>query len=413
MTGVRFRLALAAIALVVVGAACSGGDANTAGKLTVNGRAEVSAPGGAAQVEKGSRSVKFGERVKVLEGTAVLRLEQGRQLELRTGTNVVLEEAKSAGKARVTQPRLLENDLLVEAPPGARLTVATEGTDVIVGSAARITRGPVLVVTSYSGDVELRSGDQSTTVPALREATVAADGQVSGLVPLSYDAEDPWDRRLLGQAIEVGNELEARSKGFTAQLGPTDGRTVEFLVGLLPGLGQQPAFGAGIFDARRSPGESLVGAAIALEGTRGTFEERWTGIFTFRDAGAQWGLVALDQGVTRTPLLAALDAAIGRGPRSFEPLPLPGPEGSAAGGGTSGGGGTGGGGTSGSSSGGTSGTTIAGSPGVTSPTVTTVPPPTPPNPDIGPVDTGIPLIDNTINALVSALTGLLRSLGGS
>jgi hypothetical protein len=400
VTGVRLRLALAAVALVVVGAACSGGDADAAGKLTVTGRAEVSSPGAKAQEEKGSRTVKFGDRVKVLEGTAVLRLEQGRQLEMRTGTDVVLEEGKADGKGRVTQPRLLESEILVEAPPGARLTVATEGTDVIVSSAARITRGPVLVVTSFSGDVELRAGDRSTTLAGLREVTVGADGQVSAPAPLSYDAEDPWDRRLLGDAIEVGNQLEARSKGFTAQLGPTEGRTVEFLAGLLPALSQQPSFGPGLFDPLRAPGESLVGAAIAVEGTRGTFEERWKAIFDFRDDGAQWGLVALDQEVTRGPLLTAVDAAIGRGPRSFVPLPLPEPEGSAAGGGPSSGGG---GNSSGSSSGGTagaSGTTIA-------------PPPTPPNPNIGPVDTGIPLIDNTINALVEALTGLLRSLGGS
>ncbi len=404
----KARLGLAALVLLVVGAACSGGGDDDAGRLTVTGRAEVASAGGEAQEERGSRTVKFGDRVKVLEGTAVIRLDRGRELELRTGTNVVLEKAEVDGDGSVPQPRLLENDLLVHAPADARLTVSTEGPDVIVSAAAQVSRGPVLVVSSYEGEVELRSGDRSTTLPALRELSIAADGQVPDRpVPLSYNADDSWDRRLLGDAIETGNDLEARSKGFTAQLGSTDGRTVEFLVGLLPGLADQPSFGLSLFDALRSPGESLVGAAIALEGTRGSFDARWAAIFTFRDEGAQWGLVALDQGVTRTSLLAAVDQAIGRGPRSFETIPLPGGGGSPNGGTTS----PGGGGSSVPPSGGSTAPTVPGSPPARA-VPTTVPQPAPDNPDIGPVNTGIPLIDQTINALVQALNGLLRGLGG-
>ena len=63
--------------------------------------------------------------------------------------------------------------------------------------------------------------------------------------------------------------------------------------------------------------DTLVGAAITLEGTRGTFAERWAAVFTFRDEGAEWGLVAMDQGVARVPLLNAIDAAISRGPTQF------------------------------------------------------------------------------------------------
>ncbi|HEX7277645.1 MAG TPA: hypothetical protein VF244_09760, partial [Acidimicrobiales bacterium] len=284
------------------------------------------------------------------------------------------------------------------------LTVTTEGTDVIVRGDAEVSRGAVVVVSSFLGDVELRSGDRSTTVPALRQATVNPDGTLVGEpVPLQYDSDDPWNRRFLSEAIELGNELEARSKGFTAQLVATDGRTQDFLVSLLPDLAGQPGL-AGLFDATRPPGESLVGAAIVLQGSRGTFAERWADVFGFRDQGAQWGLVAYDQGVTRTPLLAAIDGAIGRGPRTFETLPLPdGSDGGAAlpiGGPQDPGFGT---------------TTVTAGPGSSSATVTvptTVPPPTPPNPNIGPLTTGIPILDNTINALVETLSGLLRSLGG-
>jgi len=406
----RWRLVLAAALLLFLGGACSGGDGDSAARLTVDGKAEVADPDGKVEEERGSRSVKFGERVKVLEGTASLRLSDDRELELRTGSNVVLQEVED-GERRVAQPVLLEADLLVQAPLGARLIVSTEGTDVIVSGGAQVSRGSVLVVSSYDGAVELRSGDQLTTVPALRQVSIAAGGALPAEPsPLVYDVDDSWDRQFLSDAIEVGNQLEARSKGFSAQARPTDGRTVEALVELLPALAAQPEFGPALFDAVRPPGESLVGAAIVLEGTRGTFAERWAGVFSFRDDGAQWGLVALDQGVERSPLLAAVDAAIGRGPRPFEPIPLPDPS---AGGDValpdpqgSGPGGTG--------PGGTPGTTASGSGSrPTVPVPTTVSPPTPPNPDSGPVNTGIPLLDDTINALVETLSGLLASLGGS
>jgi hypothetical protein len=285
--------------------------------------------------------------------------------------------------------------------------VSTEGTDVIVAGAAKISRGPVLVVSTYQGAVELRSGDQSMTVPALREATVGAGGSLAGpLAALTYDAEDLWDRRFLSDSIELGRELEARSKGFSAQLGADEGRTVEFLLQLLPALGNQPDFTPALFAPGRAPGESLVGAAIALEGTRGTFGERWAGVFGFRDAGAQWGLVALDQGVGRVPVLGAVDAAIGRGPRAFETIPLPGPsttpgEGVALPGPI--GGGTGPGSTP---------TTVARPPSTQNPPVS-VPTTAPPATTIGPLNTGIPALDAAVNALVETLTGLLRSLGGS
>jgi hypothetical protein len=418
---VRARLLLAAsFAVLVLGGACSSGGGDDAGRLTVDGRAEVSSTDGEVTEVRGRRTLAFGDAVKVVEGTAVLRLDRDRQLELRTGTDVVLREADDEGQ-RVL-PVLRASDLLVQAPPGARLTVSTEGADVIVGGGAQISRGPVLVVSSYEGTVELRAGDRSTTVPALRQIGVPDEG--TGAVPdrpspLGYDVDDPWDRRFLSDAIELGNELEARSKGFTAQLGSSEGRTPDFLLRLLPDLADQPEFGPTLFDAARPPGESLIGAAIALGGARGTFGERWAAIFGFRGEGAQWGLVALDQGVNRAPLLAAVDAAIGRGPRPFEPVPLPPSGGSAAPGGGvgqpgtpgSGGSGSGGTGSGGTGAGGSTPSTAASGPAPAPSPPRTAPPPSTPSPEIGPLNTGIPLIDETINALVETLSGLLRSLG--
>ncbi|MEA2716737.1 MAG: putative surface-exposed virulence protein [Actinomycetota bacterium] len=394
----RWRLAVAAVLLVAAGAACSGGNGSAAGRLSVDGRAEVAAPGEKAKQVKGSRTIEFGQRVTVIEGTAVLRLDRDRQLELRAGSSVVLQETKEGGR-RVAQPLLLEHDLLVKAPPGARLTVSTEGTDVVVSGGAQVSRGPVLVVSSYDGAVELRSGAGTVTVPALRQVSIAAGSEVPEQPsPLSYEQDDAWDRRFLSDAIELGNELEARSKGFSAQVTAADGNGAEFLIGLLPALGDHPEVTT-LFQPERAPGESLVGAAVVLEGTRGTFAERWAGVFGFRDQGAQWGLVALDQGVTRAPLLARVDAALARGPRPFEPVPLPGPE-------------SDGGVALPAPSNGSSGPPRVPAPTVAPSATTSVPVPTTLPPGPGPLNTGVPILDNTINALVATLSGLLRSLAG-
>ncbi len=424
MNGLRSRLGLVALALLAMGVACSSSGEGDAARLAVDGLAEVTAPGKEADSEDGNRALKYGERVKVIEGTATIRLDRGRELELRAGTDVVLEKAdvEDGDDGDEAHPRLLDRDLLVHAPADARLTVTTDGAEVIVSGDAEVSRGAAVIVASFTGDVELRVGGSSTTVPALRQATIPLDGTPPGEpVAVMYNSDDPWNRRFLSEAIELGNELEARSKGFTAQLVATDGRTPDFLVTLLPALAGQPGL-AGLFDAAREPGESLVGAAIVLEGSRGTFAERWVAVFGFRDLGAQWGLVAYDQGVTRSPLLAEVDAAIGRGPRPFEPLPLPTP-GSGTGSPVPGGSGStpGSGGSVPGSGGSTpgSGGSVPGSGGITvtstpgpSPTVSTpVPPATPPNPNIGPLNTGIPILDDTINALVETLSGLLRSLG--
>jgi hypothetical protein len=138
--------------------------------------------------------------------------------------------------------------------------------------------------------------------------------------PLEYREADAWDRRYLGPAIEIGLELQRRSDGFSAQLRPDEGLTPGFYEILLPDLPAdafercRAALGGSLGEGRR-PGEVLVGSSLALQGRRGTFAERCRDAFAFRDAGATWGLVALDQGTRSLPRIReGLDAAIGRLP---------------------------------------------------------------------------------------------------
>ena len=302
---------------------------------------------------------------------------------------------------------LLAGDVLA-ITGSSELTVSVGDIGVVVRGAAQVSRGRSVVVSTYTGSADVTVAGQSLTIPALRQAVVPASGPVPpSTTPVVYDAGDAWDLRYLGDAIALGNELDARSQGFSAQLGPSDGRTADFFRRLLDPLTQQPSFTDGSLAGDRPAGETLVGAAIAVEGSMGTFDERWTEVFVFRDQGASWGLVALDQGVARSPLVALVDVGIGRGPSLIAPAP---PSGSGNGSGIAlprppGGG-------SGSSSGNANGSGGATSPPPATPTTTAPAGGSAPLPPKGPLNTGIGPIDDLVNALVDTLSGLLRGLGG-
>lgn len=397
MSGPRLRAVIAALALVMVAGACSRGSSATTGRLAVLGTAEIER-GTSWQPVSASRTLHPGERLRVRDGTAVVRLSANRRLELREGSQIELKEGDDGVHAV-----LVGGDLLVVAPDRP-LTVEVSGGDVTVNGTARVSRGNALLVATYERAATLDAGGRSLTVPALRQAAIGADGAVPiRATPLQYSAADTWDERYLADAYDLGNQLDSRSRGFTAQLAAGEGRTPGFFRDLLPGLANEQAFD-GLFDANRPPGETLIGAAITTEGSRDSFTGRWTAVFAFHDDGAPWGLVALDQQVAREPLLAAVDAAIRRRPTQFAQAPragMPTP---------------------------TVPTTVppttpptTAAPPTTAPvvnprppaTTTTTTPPAPPSGGTdGPLRTGIPPVDNTVNSLVDTLIALLRSLGG-
>ena len=387
---------VAAVALV----GCDSSSGSAAGRLVVSdGRAELIRPGEDRLEVDGSRALKFGDRVRVREGTAEIRFPDDRRLELRPGTDVELQAAPDTS----VRPTLFGGDLLVISG-GSPVTVSFNGSEVAVQGDARVSRGVAVLVASYKGTAQLSSAGSTLAVPALRQAALPATGQFPSQVkPLEPSPSDAWDQRYLSDTIELTNRLTARSEGFTAQMPGNEGRTVQYFRDLVPRLAAEPAFTSSLVNPARAPGETLVGAAITLEGKRGTFAERWAAVFAFRDAGAGWGLVALDQGVSRVPLLDLIETALSRGPAEFAVGPMTGPPGSLV-----------------RPSGGpattavppTTSTTVRPRPGATTSTTTPRAAPTTTTTVVGPLNTGSPLIDNTVNSLVQTLTGLLNSLGG-
>ncbi|HUR23739.1 MAG TPA: hypothetical protein VMZ73_07710 [Acidimicrobiales bacterium] len=402
---------LAVLALVVAAGACSNDDLGPGeGRLSVAKGAEVlvAVGGGPGQRVAGERNFPAGSRITVKEGMAAVKLSDGPRLELRSGTELRLGR----------QPSLLRGDVLVTSAGAQPTAILAAGSEVWVRGAARLSRDLAVSAGSYRGRVELRSAGRVLEVPALRQGDIPSLGVVpSRPEPLDYDASDPWDRRFLGAAIELGEELEAKSEGFTSSLRENEGRTPGYFRLLIPALEDEPGFGPPLLTEERPPGETLVGATIAVSAEQGSFVARWRNVFAFRDQGAPWGLVALDQKVDDTgALVQELDAAIGRASLAFAPA-------APSGRGTAGGGtppaataGTGSRLDSGATGSGTASSPPAtSSPSSPSPTAprapsTTLPPATlPPAPDNPPPPSDSPVLA-PLQPVVDTITGLLNGL---
>ncbi len=322
LAGVVAVVALVAVAALVFGVGEVDDGPLAAGTLDLDGRAVLIVDGSREELEAGRHRLSDGDVVQLVEGSGVLALGGAAALELREGRG-----GASDSEVEVGEPvELLGGDALLAAPTAASVVVGVAEVGLASG-AARLSRTTGASVAVYEGLVGLTSGGRSLPdgVPALRQATVATLGAVPARPePLDYDPDspDPWDLRYLGSAIELGESLEARSIGFTSSLGDGGADDGGFLVDVLPALGDESAFGPGLLDDAQTPGELLVGAAIVLAGDEGGFADRWRSTFSFRNQGARWGIVALDQGVVEDPLLETVDDAIADAPLLFSPESL-------------------------------------------------------------------------------------------
>ncbi|MBV9936300.1 MAG: hypothetical protein JO367_18540, partial [Actinobacteria bacterium] len=305
MNRVFWAAALCVATVVLVGCNRSSPSPRAA-QLRVDGRVQLDTPRQLFQLTAGKHTVHYGDRVKVLSGSAVLDRGDGGTLELRRDTEIRFD----------AHPALLAGSALAIAGDQP-LVVEAAGSSLSVNrGAARLTRTLAVSAASYTGAVTIESVGQTLDVPALREASIATAGVLPAHVnPMSYDEHNEWDRRYLGVAIELADQLQARSDGLTSTLQPGEGRSSGFFSTVLPALAHERDFKPALLSVARAPGETLIGATLAEVGRQGTFAQRWTRAFDFRDEGATWGLVALDQGITDvTKVTGNLDAAIGRAP---------------------------------------------------------------------------------------------------
>lgn len=169
----------------------------------------------------------------------------------------------------------------------------------------------------YRGQVRVRRVAEVRTLPALREASLTSRRLPAAGQPLTYRTEDPWDRLLLREAVAFDLEAERlvagltrtygtepRPEGFYAAFTATPERPVETLGGDV-GEGRQ-----------RHPGEALLRLFLAQSatspGSPEALDATLRNIIDLRAAGARWGLVATELGVTAARLAEVVDVAQAR-----------------------------------------------------------------------------------------------------
>lgn len=269
-------------------------------RLRVEGVASVTAPDGTTRpVTDATEIVDFGDQVVMEAGTGVLVLAGGATYELRhrDGVGSALEVGAT--------PRVTAGDVLVV--DGFPAPVAVDTVTLTAQGALRVDADE-MSASAYAGRARLTGVGEVGELLGLRRLVLVAGATPE---PVAFDGSDEWDRRYLGEAIAFGTRLEALARGYTNDLAPGAGRSVSFFQSVLPALADERELSDDLIDPSRPPGETLVGAAIVVQGRRATFRERWEAVFAFRAAGAAWGLVALDQGVSSAPVLDTIELAIG------------------------------------------------------------------------------------------------------
>lgn len=301
--------ALLAAGLVSV-AVTGGGDSLREGeaRLVPDGDVEVSLGGAEFTSVTDDVVLEASDRVRVLDGQAVLELPGGSAAGLRAGSQVAVGGDDGA---LLTLER---GDLLMEVGEG---TAAVDGetAEVTVGAGAvKLERNASLVAGVYEGGAIVAGQGRSLSIPPLRQAAVVGVGRLpdqGGVRPLQLDEDDEWDRRFLGSVLELDRRLVAFSRGFEAILSPDEAVTPSLYRTLLPALADAPLTGDLL--SERSAGENLIGLSlVALDAE--PFDDGYERVFGLRDAGARWGLIAADRGHEPLDVVDAVELAIDRAP---------------------------------------------------------------------------------------------------
>lgn len=177
----------------------------------------------------------------------------------------------------------------------------------------------------YSGQVRVHRLAEVRTLPALREASLAARRLPASGQPLTYRPDDPWDQELLRDAIAFDHEAERLVRGLTRAYG-TEPRSAEFYAAFtaIPGRDLGAFSGGGAGDAGAgSPGEALLQLFVAQSavppGSPDALDAALRDIVDLRAAGARWGLIATEMGVTAARLAEVVDASQARYTARLDP----------------------------------------------------------------------------------------------
>jgi hypothetical protein len=245
---------LTALFVFLAAAACSRTPAPEAGELRViplGGPVSLVEDGETTLLEEAATVDAGVSIITQTGGRAKVELSARRSLELAPDTELRVEDRFSEVEdgrvlVRTSSPMMLHAG-------GAQI----EATEAVF----RVDWGASVLLGTYSGSATvLGSGVEPVT--ALRQANVLQGGEVPlGLQALDVRRNDPWDAKLLGQAIDIGLSLADYERGLSRQLpsGREAGRVSQMLESRFPPRAIKSAV-ASLGSAR-----AVVAAVVAQE----------------------------------------------------------------------------------------------------------------------------------------------------
>jgi hypothetical protein len=155
----------------------------------------------------------------------------------------------------------------------------------------------------YSGEVALPGSGWDGTVTAFRQVGVVGGTVPRGPVALQVDPGDPWDDRLLGDAIEIGGWLERMQGGVAFELPRQDGRgLVASALPLDPRTVLQGVPQRASADRLSEVLVASVVAATAASSRQIAPESAFRQVMGLRRIGASWIVVAAEWQLARSVL---------------------------------------------------------------------------------------------------------------
>jgi hypothetical protein len=294
----------AAIASVVVSGRSSSGPGPGEAIVTVEGVARVVRVDGAVEEVTDEVRLGPGDRLTMEEGRAEMRLADDVRFEARAGSGRVDDTEVEMAEV----PLLRSGALLVAAPHGTSLRSGPAELAMAQGSVARVTRTLAVRVGAYRGRVTLGTAGVEQRVASLRSGEVVGPGELGTTKPMQFSDADSWDRRYLSAAISLDRELDQLVTGLEAD--GVDGD--ELVAQVRRKVDSRPTAArlTRLIGGRDDRIDAAVGLAVVGTAERGSFDERWARAFRFHDAGATWGLAALDLRADPDAVIDAIAAAV-------------------------------------------------------------------------------------------------------
>jgi hypothetical protein len=231
-----------------------------------------------------SLSLSRGDRVEVGDLSLAFVELPGGTLELRDGSVVRIGAV----------PELEGGSLLARAVSALAVDVGPVQVRA-EDSVYRLDQTFSLRVGVYRGEVSLPGSGWDGTVTALRQVGVVGGTVPRGPIALQVDPGDPWDDRLLGEAVDVGGRLDRLQQGVAFQLPRRGGR--DLVAAVLPLDPRTVLRGV----PERAPAgrlsEALVASVVASAAAPARDvapEDAFGQVMALRGLGASWIVVAAE-----------------------------------------------------------------------------------------------------------------------